>query len=128
MGKAQSSFCSGEPGPPSFIPRVKWSSDEHSSSSGIPYKTFSFRDWPWGLLLASFSVNFLLAGGEWVSYALSFGNALLLLDQEGSNEERTSTLSHRPRCGPVALEGASAHCSILLVPRVIPSHLPSAYK
>lgn len=56
------------------------------------------------------------------------GNALLLLDQEGSNEERTSTLSHRPRCGLVALEGASAYCSILLVPRVIPSHLPSAYK
>ena len=72
VGKAQSSLCSGEPGPPSFIPRVKWSSDEHSSSSGIPYKTFSFRDWPWGLLLASFSVSFLLAGREWVSYAPSF--------------------------------------------------------
>ena len=70
MGKAQSSSCSGEPGPPSVTPRVKRSSDEHSSSCGIPYKTFSCRDRPWCLLLARF--QFLLAGRECVPYALSF--------------------------------------------------------
>ena len=102
MGKAQSSLCSDEPGPPSFIPRVKWSSDEHGSSSGIPYKTLSFMDWPWGLLLASFLSVFTCRTGMCVTYtllpvtrlSLAGGNALRLLGWEGSNQERTSTLSH----------------------------------